>query len=199
MREAPLVPEHQRTGVLAAVRHGQPEERGPASLGDEVGALELEPGGGRQVELRVSPPAPELGCGTYPLVADPEPDAVDELERLAPDAAHLAGDVPAVRIEAAVLEADRASALAGHPVPAGAGAWGGGEPRRGRGDVRSGERHPGDGQDDELPRQHPFRGSPFGAAIKPAGRPGDVRNRPRRATDGSFSRRCVTSMLADHT
>jgi hypothetical protein len=52
------------------------------------------------------------------LVVDAEPDAVHQLERLAPDAAHLAGDVPAVCIPAAVLETDRAGALPGHAIAA---------------------------------------------------------------------------------
>ena len=54
-----------------------------------------------------------------PLAVDGEPDAVDELQRLRPDAAHLTADVPALRVEAAVLEAHHVRAVAGGDVAAG--------------------------------------------------------------------------------
>ena len=110
--------DRDRAGGRPRIRHLQSEQRGPVPVRHEVGALKRQPGGGGQVELGVAPPARELGRRTDPLAVDAEPHAVDELERLRPDTAHLAGDVPAVGVEAAVLEADRAGALAGHVVTA---------------------------------------------------------------------------------
>ena len=80
----------------ARVAHVQPEQRRAAAVRREVRAAQLEPGGRRQVHLGVAPAAPEARRGADPLVVDAEPDAVDQLERRRPHAAHLARDVPAV-------------------------------------------------------------------------------------------------------
>ena len=85
----------------------EPEQRGAAAVGDEVGPAQVEPLGARQRVADEAAPAREARRRPDPLVVDPEPDAVGELERRRPDAAHLAGDVPAVGVAAAVLERDR--------------------------------------------------------------------------------------------
>ena len=85
----------------------RPNSAAAPPVGDEVGALDLQPGRVRQVVAGVAPAARELRRRPDPLAVDPEPHAVDELERRRPDAAHLARDMPAVGVEPAVLEADR--------------------------------------------------------------------------------------------
>src|SRR5438093_1544113 len=69
----------------------QAEQRGAAPVGGEVGPLDPQPGGVRQREARVAPAAGELRRRPDPLAVEPEPDAVDQLQRRRPDAAHLAG------------------------------------------------------------------------------------------------------------
>jgi hypothetical protein len=118
------------------VGHLQPEEHGAAAIGRDVGALQLQPAGVGEGVARVAIAAGELGRRSDPLVADAEPDSVDELQRRAPHAAHLAGGVPAVGVEAAVLEADGIGALPGRHLaavlqPAGHGQLGGRGLRRG--------------------------------------------------------------------
>jgi hypothetical protein len=91
----------------------EPEQRRAAAVLDEVDAREVEPAERRERVARVAAAAREARRGPDPLVADAEPDAVRELVRRRPHAAHLAGDVPAVSVEAAVLEADRIRPRAG--------------------------------------------------------------------------------------
>ena len=99
-----LHPDRTRRG--AGIPDVQPEQRRAPAVGREVGAAQRQAGGARQAHLAVAPAAPEPGRGADPLVVHAEPDAVDELQRRRPHAAHLAGDVPAVGVEAPVLEAD---------------------------------------------------------------------------------------------
>ena len=163
--EAPRILGHQlgvrvdldrdRAGARPGFVILRPNRRGPAAVRGEVGALERQPGGGGQVELGVAPPARELGGRPDPFAVDAEPHAVDELQRLRPDPAHLAGDVPAVGVEATVLEADQARALAGHVVAAVLQALGDGELRRGNRNRRRGEHEPEDDQCDEFPAAAP--------------------------------------------
>ncbi len=107
--------DHHGRGALAAtgVRELEAEEHRAPAVGRVVGALHAQAGGVGEVHLRVAPAAVEAGGRSDPLAVDAEPDAVDELQRRRPDAAHLARDVPAVGVEPAVLEADGIGALAG--------------------------------------------------------------------------------------
>ena len=126
--EAPRVRAHElgvrvdldRDGLVGRCRVGQlqPEEGAPVGVGREVRALHLQAAGVGQVVAGVAPAARELRGGPDPLVVDAEPDAVDELQRGRPDAAHLAGAVPAVGVEPAVLEALDVGALAGRDLAA---------------------------------------------------------------------------------
>jgi hypothetical protein len=75
-------------------------------------ALDIQTGDVTEIEPGVAPATREPLRVADPPVVDAEPDAVDQLQRRRPDAAHLAGDVPAVRVEAPVLEAEDASAVA---------------------------------------------------------------------------------------
>ena len=102
----------------ARVGHPQPEQDGAIGVGGEVGPLQLQPLQSRELVAGVAPSAGEPGGLTGPLVADPEPDPVDELQRRRPDASHLAGDVPAVGVEAAVLESLHVRALSRGHLPA---------------------------------------------------------------------------------
>ena len=150
-----------RRGVL----HPQAEQRGAPAVRGEVGARELQPAGRRQVHADVAPAAGEARGGADPLVADAEPDAVDELQRLRPHAAHLAADVPALRVERAVLEAHDVCAVARGDVAALLEAVGGRELRcrlrGGRGQQR--ER----GQQDEYALHRGPSSSASGFATSP--------------------------------
>ena len=145
-----------------------PKSASAAAVRSEVGALERQPGGGGQVKLGVAPAAREPRGWANPLVVDAEPHAVDELERLGPQPAHLAGDVPAVGVEAAVLEADHAGALAGHVVTAVLQPLGDGELGCGNRRPRRGEQEREGDQCDELPAGHPVKASPGPRLSKPA-------------------------------
>ena len=105
-------PRRARVGQLEAEQHR------PVGVGREVGALQLQPVGVGQVVARVAPAAGEARRLADPRAVDPEPDAVHELERRRPHAAHLARGVPAVGIEAAVLEALGIGPLAGRHLAA---------------------------------------------------------------------------------
>jgi hypothetical protein len=126
--EAPRVGAHElgvrvdldRDRLVRRARVGQlqAEERRPARVGRDVGALELQPAGVGEVVARVAPATRELRRLADPLVVDAEPDAVDQLQRRRPHAAHLAGDVPAVGVEPSVLEALDVGALTSRDLAA---------------------------------------------------------------------------------
>src|SRR3954451_8471334 len=119
-----------RFGGAARFLQREAEERGSAAVRDEVRAREADAVDRRQGVLRVAAATGEARGGPGPAAVDAEPDPVRELERRRPDAAHLARDVPAVGVEATVLEADRVGARARRnlaPVL---------EERRGRGRAR---------------------------------------------------------------
>jgi hypothetical protein len=126
-RPRPWVLTHQLRGGLhaephralgARVRDPEPDQHRAAAVGREVGALQPEPGGVGQLHPRVAPAAREPLGPPDPVAVDREPDAVDELQRRGPYAAHLAGDVPALAVEVAVLEADDVRPLRRGDVPA---------------------------------------------------------------------------------
>ena len=90
--------DRQRAGLWRGER--EPDQRRSRAVRDEVGAFDgdlvdlLERGAG------IPPTGGGPGSGgplrvTQPLVGEPEPDAVDELDRRGPHAAHLTADVPA--------------------------------------------------------------------------------------------------------
>ena len=107
-----------RAGGAARVAQLEPEQHGAAAVHREVRAAQLEAVGVGQVHAGVAPAAGEVGAWPTHWSLDAEPDAVGELQRRRPDAAHLAGDVPAVRVPAAVLEPGRVGALARDEVAA---------------------------------------------------------------------------------
>ena len=87
----------------ARLRRGSPAAGRRARRGGRRArsrCADLQPGGVGELHPGVAPAAGELRRRAEPFAVDAEPDAVDELQRLRPDAAHLAGDVPAVGVEA---------------------------------------------------------------------------------------------------
>ena len=169
------------TGTVAArstrVRERQAEERRAAAVGSEVGAREPQAARVGQVVAGVALAAVEGRRRADRLDADAEPDAVGELQRRRPDAAHLARDVPAVGVEAAVLEARGIRARPGGDLAPVVEACGDGELRGGG--VRDGrqEREGRDGGEDD-PVAHGGL-APFPTSAD-TGRAHRVRRRTRR-------------------
>ncbi len=114
--EAPRILRHQLgvgvdedvdgPAVLLRVGDLQAEQRAAPAVRRHVGALELHPVDGRERVPHVACAAGELRRRRDPRVVDPEGDGVEQLQRRRDDAAHLPRDVPAVRVEPAVLEAE---------------------------------------------------------------------------------------------
>ena len=102
----------------AGVADRQSEQHAASAVGHDVGPGHPETRGGRQVVAGVAPAAGELRRRADPRPVQPEPDPVEQFHRRRPDPAHLAGDVPAVGVEAAVLEAQRVRPRAGRDLPA---------------------------------------------------------------------------------
>ncbi len=119
--ESPGVRSHQlgvgvdrhahRPLVRGGVGDVQAEQAGTEGIGREVGAGEPQPRRRRQLEARVAPSAEEPGRGSDPPTVDAEPDPVEELQRGRPHPAHLAVYVPAVGVEAPILEPRRVGPL----------------------------------------------------------------------------------------
>jgi hypothetical protein len=103
----------------------------------------------------------ERGGRADPFVVEAEPDAIDELERRAPDTAHLTADVPAVRVEATVLEAFDVGAVAGRDLAAILQALVGGRLGRRRAGGRGEEQGGGQHRRRDPPYEHcPSAGAP---------------------------------------
>ena len=98
--------DHHLDGLLVprGVRQLEADQGAPPAVGGDVGALEPQPAHRRQVVADVALPARELPRRADPLLVDAEVDGVEQLQRGRDDAAHLARDVPAVGVEAPVLE-----------------------------------------------------------------------------------------------
>ena len=87
----------------------------------------VSPFGPGQVHLRVARAGREFRRRPDPLPVDAEPDAVEQLQRRRPHAAHLTADVPSGRRETPRLAADHVAARAGLHVPSVVEPIGGGE------------------------------------------------------------------------
>jgi hypothetical protein len=79
----------------AGVAQRQADEQPAGVAGDEVGALDGQAGAAADRHAGVAPAACEPLGAAEPDAVDPEPDAVEELDRRRPDAAHLAAGVEA--------------------------------------------------------------------------------------------------------
>ena len=106
--------ERERRGVGRAER--KPEFDGTPPVRDEVGAGDLQAVDRRQRHLRVAEARGEARRRADPLAVDAEPDAVEQLDRRGPDAAHLAARVKTHGRVAAVFAAEIVGAVAGGGV-----------------------------------------------------------------------------------
>jgi hypothetical protein len=140
--------DHHFHGLLVLPRVGQlePDESAAPAVGRDVGPPEPDAVDRRQVVADVAPAAREPRGGPHPLLVDAEVDRVEELERGSDDAAHLARDVPALCVEAPILETQHLGPRAGRHLatvlePLAHGQLPRGRLRRSRGERRKRDSH----------------------------------------------------------
>ena len=92
--------------IRAPRRELQADEHGAPAVGHEVRALDRQPLAAREVHLHVAVAAREPGGRSDPLAVYPEPEAVEELDRGTPQAAHLPSGMKPHGREAPRLRAD---------------------------------------------------------------------------------------------
>jgi len=108
-------------------REAQPDQGAARLAGDEVRALDGQPGPRRDRLLDVAVAAREALGRREPGAVDGEPDAVEQLDRRREDAAHLAARIEAGGGMAARLGTDLVGPRAGGDEPPGVEAIGGGQ------------------------------------------------------------------------